>query len=673
MSRLLTTGVIGVIGGSKTFEFTINTGNTSTGSTTSTQFKLPLVSNGVYDMTVDWGDGSSDKITAYNQLETTHEYGVEGIYTISISGTLKNWSFNNTGDRLKITDISKWAIFTQENTSNAFRGCTRLNLTATDAPTLIGSMTGFFQSCSSLDADIGHWDMSQVTSLSLFFTACTIFNNGGSASINDWDVSNVTNFNSVFYQCTVFNQPLNNWDVSSSTRFTYTFFQASYFNQDISSWNVSNATSFVGTFQNAIRFNNAGNPGINNWNLSSATTLGLMFAGARAFNQPLSNWNLTNVTNIGGMFQGAILFNQDISTWNVSNVTSFHSTFNGATAFNQNINTWDVSNATDMTYVFANTQNYNQPLDNWNVSKVTSFLGMFANAQSFNQNINNWNTIAATTMNIMFQGASVFNQPLNLWNTANVTNMSGMFNGAPVFNQPLDNWDVSKVTNMSIMFRSAVKFNQNIGNWDVTKVTTFNQMFFAATQFNNGGVSSINNWNTANVTDMGGMFYECYAFNQPINNWNVSACINFNQNVNGFLQRAFAYSTTNQDLLYNGWINYELQPNEPIDFTANYTAAAVEGRALLTRPYTTIAVSNVANNGSGLIRVTTSTAHGLTTGNKCFLKDITGTTEANGLATVTVIDATTFDIDGSTFTNAYVSGGTVITGYGWTITDGGLI
>jgi hypothetical protein len=83
-------------------------------------------------------------------------------------------------------------------------------------------------------------------------------------------------------------------------------------------------------------------------------------------------------------------------------------------------------------------------------------------------------------------------------------------------------------------------------------------------------------------------------------------------------------------------------------------------------------VTNAANNGSGLIRITTGSAHGRTTGNKVFISGVTGTTEANGGWIVTVINATTIDLQASTFTNSYVSGGTVRTGYGWTITDGGL-
>lgn len=68
-------------------------------------------------------------------------------------------------------------------------------------------------------------------------------------------------------------------------------------------------------------------------------------------------------------------------------------------------------------------------------------------------------------------------------------------------------------------------------------------------------------------------------------------------------------------------------------------------------------VTGAANNGSGLIRIT-STAHGLSTGCSVTIASVTGTTEANGTWTVTKVTADTFDLQGSTFANAYVSGGT---------------
>jgi hypothetical protein len=72
-----------------------------------------------------------------------------------------------------------------------------------------------------------------------------------------------------------------------------------------------------------------------------------------------------------------------------------------------------------------------------------------------------------------------------------------------------------------------------------------------------------------------------------------------------------------------------------------------------------VTITGAADNGSGLIRITAA-AHGLSSGDQVLIASVTGTTEANGLHVVTVISSSTFDLRGSVFTNAYVSGGTVI-------------
>jgi hypothetical protein len=84
----------------------------------------------------------------------------------------------------------------------------------------------------------------------------------------------------------------------------------------------------------------------------------------------------------------------------------------------------------------------------------------------------------------------------------------------------------------------------------------------------------------------------------------------------------------------------------------------------MTIPYlragqTAVAISGVSNNG-GLFEITTSTAHGALTGQSVSLFGITGTggiTAANNVWTITVIDATHYTLNGSTFAGTYASGG----------------
>lgn len=71
-------------------------------------------------------------------------------------------------------------------------------------------------------------------------------------------------------------------------------------------------------------------------------------------------------------------------------------------------------------------------------------------------------------------------------------------------------------------------------------------------------------------------------------------------------------------------------------------------------------ISNAADNGSGLIRLTVNTTIGMITDQQVTIGDVVGTTEANGNWTITVISLTEIDLQSSAFTNAYSSGGYVV-------------
>lgn len=68
---------------------------------------------------------------------------------------------------------------------------------------------------------------------------------------------------------------------------------------------------------------------------------------------------------------------------------------------------------------------------------------------------------------------------------------------------------------------------------------------------------------------------------------------------------------------------------------------------------TSVGVNGTADNGSGLVRVTTNGAHGLTTGDVVRVWNVKGTIEANGFWVVTRVDDTNVDLQGSTYTTAY--------------------
>lgn len=98
-----------------------------------------------------------------------------------------------------------------------------------------------------------------------------------------------------------------------------------------------------------------------------------------------------------------------------------------------------------------------------------------------------------------------------------------------------------------------------------------------------------------------------------------------------------------------GWI----AKSGSIEFLDILTTEDVTG---IATAQLTVTTPGVVNNGSGLCRVRVS-AHGLTTGDKIFISGILGVASANGAWKITVIDADNFDLQLSTFSGTWTSGG----------------
>ena len=375
----ITDGGITAIGSSGAgFISTWQTANPGTSS--NTQITLPLVSNGTYNFSVDWGDGSTNIITSYSDLNKTHTYASPGIYTVVITGTIVGWSFGGGGDVKKILNISHWQPLAFGATSAQFYGASNLSITATDSPSLAGTL-----------------------SLQNAFSVCTALRYLPNA--NNWDVSSVTNMASTFSGSTYFNQDLSGWNTAAATNMSVMFANASAFNQDISAWNTAKVTTIAYMFSGATNFNRP----LNTWNVGAVTDFSYVFNSASNFNRALNNWNTAAATDMAGMFQGASAFNQDISTWNTAKVTNMVAMFLGAINFNSPLNTWDLGSVTNFTNMFQYASTFNQPLNNWNTAAATSMYGMFQFAFVFNRDISAWNTAKVTSMNSMFTSAINFN------------------------------------------------------------------------------------------------------------------------------------------------------------------------------------------------------------------------------------------------------------------------
>ena len=240
-----------------------DTSKTSSGSTSGSRIMLPLESTGTYNFVVNWGDGSTNTITVWNQTATTHSYSESGIYTVTITGTLRGWRFGNGGDRLKLSSITTFGT--------GFR---------------LGNNGEYFFGCSNLTS-VG----------------------------NDLDLTGTTSLNSAFRSATAFNGNIGAWDVSGVTRLDSMFQSATAFNQDLSGWNVSNVFQMSRMFQSASSFNRP----LNNWNVSNVTSVNDMFSGATAFNQNIGSWNVSAVTNFSNFMSG-----KTAATFSASNLDAIY-------------------------------------------------------------------------------------------------------------------------------------------------------------------------------------------------------------------------------------------------------------------------------------------------------------------------------------------------------------
>jgi surface protein len=242
--------------------------NLGTGTT------VTLALAGTVNAWIDWGDGS-----AIQQVTTpgphVHDYGIDGIYTVSVTGTVTAYnSFSNGGalsERAKLVRVDAWGDVGFTSMQFAFH-------VAVNLVSVPGTSEG----------------LENVTNMSGMFQDATSFN----SAIGSWDTGNVTHMNLMFLGAMAFNQPIGSWDTGNVTDMSGMFHLAASFNQPIGSWNTGNVTSMGG-----------------------------MFHLATAFNQPIGSWDTGNVTDMSYMFGGATVFNQDLSGWCVSQIPSEPSFF----------------------------------------------------------------------------------------------------------------------------------------------------------------------------------------------------------------------------------------------------------------------------------------------------------------------------------------------------------
>jgi surface protein len=218
----------------------VTTWDTNLGSGTTVTLALA----GTVDARIDWGDGSEP-----NYVTTpgphVHNYDVDGIYTVSVIGTVTAYNdFSNGGgisERDKLVSVDSWGQVGFTSMHRAFYGCLNLVLvpSTTDGLEAVTDTSYMFYYASSFNQDLSGWDTSSVTDMSRMFAGASSFN----GNISTWNTSGVTNMGVMFWGASAFNQPIGGWNTSSVTSMGQMFYNASSFNQNLSGWCVTNIPS----------------------------------------------------------------------------------------------------------------------------------------------------------------------------------------------------------------------------------------------------------------------------------------------------------------------------------------------------------------------------------------------------------------------------------------------
>ncbi|MBL4712564.1 MAG: BspA family leucine-rich repeat surface protein [Gammaproteobacteria bacterium] len=244
------------------------------GYSNDSSIKIDIPSNGVYSFNVDWdNDGIFDDFGITGDI--THDYGIPGTQTISITGVFPQLLFPRNSDIKKLISIDQWGTNPWVTMQRAFMQAINLINNAPDIPNL-----------------------SICPNLSEVFRNARLVGSPSETGNWNWNTSNISEMGGMFAGASSFNQNIGNWDTANVSIMYDMFYGASSFNQNIGDWDTSIVTDMTG-----------------------------MFSGATLFNQNIGNWDTANVSSVFGMFANAASFDQDLSLWNVEKVVGFEDFF----------------------------------------------------------------------------------------------------------------------------------------------------------------------------------------------------------------------------------------------------------------------------------------------------------------------------------------------------------
>ena len=250
--------------------FIVNTEAVTPGSTSFT-----IRTTGTCTYVVDWGDDSSETVTA---TTATHNYSTAGTYNVGIrvvSGTFRPYYNNNNDGRLVTKFRGRSDFKFTGSLDNAFYGCVNLDEVTADFSQVTGGMTYTFRDANSLvnfqntgaGATVlnqnlfGFNDLKGVTLLNNTFYNCSALK-----TLAGLDLSNITSVPNAFYGTDLVKFGTENLPISlGTTAGNLSLVQLFTGKSSVTDFHVDSAqrvTSFVQTFYNSglVNFGSEANP-----------------------------------------------------------------------------------------------------------------------------------------------------------------------------------------------------------------------------------------------------------------------------------------------------------------------------------------------------------------------------------------------------------------------------
>ena len=146
---------------------------------------------GEVDVHVDWGDGSTDNVSAAGPFP--HTYAMSGQYTITVSGSLTGFGqdplsfWNPLNGAHYLTAVRSFGELGITSFAYAFLASVNLIDVPSNLPATVTDMRAMFAGASSFNGDVSGWDTGLVLSMRAMFVGASSFDQ----SLGAWDISMV--------------------------------------------------------------------------------------------------------------------------------------------------------------------------------------------------------------------------------------------------------------------------------------------------------------------------------------------------------------------------------------------------------------------------------------------------------------------------------------------------